>query len=101
MTHDTWSRGDVPAHHTTDDEATGEGERGYVEHLSARKLSVAERLVVAGALVLLGFAGLTAHLGSPESQTTATAGAAPAAVSESFSSSDSCREYSPYPDREC
>ena len=88
-------------HLKKDDEATSDGERDYVEHLCARKLSVTERLVVAGALVLLGFAGLTVHLGSLKSPSAATAIAAPAAVPETFDSSDYCREYSPYPDRDC
>jgi hypothetical protein len=102
MTHDdSWSRIDAAAHHTKGDEATGDGERDYAEHLRGRKLSLAERLVVAGALVLLGFAGLTAHLGSWEPPSAATAATAPAAVSESFDGSDYCREYSPYPDRNC
>jgi hypothetical protein len=102
MAHDDiWSRGDVAAHRPKDDEPTGDRERDYVEHVGARKLSVAERLVVAATLVLLGFAGLTAHLGSRGSPSVAAATAAPVAVAEPFDRSDYCREYSPYPGREC
>ena len=102
MTHDdNWSRGDVAAHHSKDDEPTGDRERNYAEHLSARKLSLAERMVVAGALVLLGFAGLTAHLGSAGSPSVAAATAVPASLYETIDSSEYCREHSPFPGREC
>ncbi|MBB4278610.1 hypothetical protein [Rhizobium mongolense] len=92
---------DMVAHHPTNAQAASEGERDYVEHLNAQKLSLGERLLVVGALVLLGVAGLTGHLNSSVSPEVTGAIAAPAPLASSHSSLDSCREYSPYAEKRC
>ncbi|KQV65234.1 hypothetical protein [Rhizobium sp. Root1220] len=100
-TDDTWTapRGDVVHHHATDDELDGMGEREYAEHVSAHRPSISERVIVLGALVLLGIAGFTAHMtGSIASGVdTATVGS----ISDSLPSVDYCREHSPYADKTC
>ncbi|APO71445.1 hypothetical protein IE4872_PD00916 (plasmid) [Rhizobium gallicum] len=92
---------DMVAHHPTNAQATSEGERDYVEHLNAQKLSLGERLLVVGALVLLGVAGLTGHLNSSVSPEVTGAIAAPATFASSHGSLDSCREYNPFAEKRC
>ena len=98
-----YRQGDVAVHHVSEGD-TGDGERDYAEHVSAQKLSKVERLVVVGALVLLGFAGLTGHLSSsmPDPLTTSSINS-PAAHAEGSHHREfgHCREYSPYADRSC
>ncbi|WP_244914999.1 hypothetical protein [Rhizobium sullae] len=95
------SRNDMVAHHAKHDEAAGEGELGYVQHLNAQKLTLGERMLVVGALVLLGVAGLTAHLSSSVSPEVTGAIAAPQPVTSPHNSLDHCREYSPYAEKSC
>jgi hypothetical protein len=89
------------AHRPSEREGASDGERDYVEHVRAQKLSILERFVVLGALVLLGVAGMTAHLGA--SMPSAVDPIATASVSGQTPHrvSDYCREYSPYAERAC
>jgi hypothetical protein len=102
MTHDdTWNvaRSDMVQHHATDEELNGMGEREYAEHVSAHRPSASERFVVVVALLLLGIAGLTVHLGGsmPTGVDTETV----SSISQSLPARDFCREHSPYADQSC
>jgi hypothetical protein len=98
---DSWSaeRGDTVHHHATGEELSGMGEREYVEHVKANRLSVSERFIILGALLLLGVAGLTAHMNG--SMASAIDTSSVGAISESLPSLDYCREHSPYADKSC
>ena len=93
---------DTVAHHATGAEPLGEGERDYVEHVKSQKLSGFERLVVVGALVLLGAVGLTGHFQTPVTdQMTTSAIAAPVSDATPHHHQGLCREYSPYAEKNC
>jgi hypothetical protein len=95
-------RQDMVTHHIRDDRIAGEGERGYAEHVSSQKLSAFERFIVIGALVLLSFAGVAAHIGGNTDPMTTSAIASPAAAGEpQHDTYGHCREHSPYPDKSC
>ena len=94
--------GNLVHRHTADGQTGSEAEYEYVEHarhIGANRLSLGEKLVVFGALILLGIAALTVHLGGPLASPidTQTVGA----ISESLPAVDFCREHSPYPDKSC
>jgi hypothetical protein len=110
MTHsETWTSGhrDMVHQHVKEDVGNGDAERDYADHVSAQKLSVLERVVVVGALVLLSFIGFTA----PSAQTNATDPMTTSAIEEPTPPGDSlvshhqryghCRETSPYADKVC
>ncbi len=101
---ETWNSAhcDIVPHHAAENEMVGDGERSYVEHVRAQKLTVSERFVVLGALVLLGVAGLTAHFGMPTMVEPAVAASEiTGSVDEQHPVVDYCREYSPYAERDC
>lgn len=106
---ETWTSGhqDMVHQPVKEDVSYGEAERDYADHVSAQKLSVLERVVVVGALVLLSFVGFTA----PSAQTSATDPMTTSAIEEQAPPGDSlvphhqryghCRETSPYADKVC
>lgn len=73
-------RQDMVTLHVKEDETAGLGERDYVDHVSAQKLSAFERIVVVGALVLLSFAGFAAYSSGNTDPMTTSAIAAPPAI---------------------
>lgn len=87
------------AHHIKESEAAGEGERDYVEHVSAQRLSGFERIVVVGALVLLSLAGFTAYSDDRDPLTTSAITATQTEPEHPVY--DNCREHSPYPEKSC
>jgi hypothetical protein len=93
------ARGDTVQHHNTDEELNGMGEREYAEHVSAHRPSVSERFIVVGTLLLLGAAGLTAHMGG--SMASAVDTETVSSIEQSLPSLDYCREHSPYADKSC
>ena len=105
---ETWTPGhqDMVHQHVKEDVSYGAAERDYADHVSAQKLSILERIVVVGALVLLSFVGFTA---SPTQTTTDPM--TTSAIEEPTPPGDSlvsrhqryghCRETSPYADKVC
>ena len=89
------------AHHIKESEAAGEGERDYVEHVSAQRLSGFERIVVVAALVLLSFAGFTAYSDDKDPITTSAISAPATQAEPEHPAYDNCREHSPYPEKSC
>ena len=92
------------AHRPLEREGAGNGERDYVEHVRAQKLSISERIVVLGALVLLGIAGMTAHVGGAMPlgvDPAATASITTTTTTTPHPASEFCRDYSPYAERSC
>jgi hypothetical protein len=98
---DSWSaeRGDTVHHHATEEELSGMGEQDYVEHIKANRPSMSERFIIVGALVLLGVAGLAAHMNGSMASTVDLNPVG--SVSEPLPSLDYCREHSPYADKSC
>jgi hypothetical protein len=98
---DSWSaeRGDTVHHHETGEELNGMGERDYVEHIKANRPSLSERFIIIGALLLLGVAGLTAHMNGSMASGVDTSPVG--SVSETIPSLEYCREHSPYADQSC
>lgn len=94
--------GGMAVHRLSEAEA-GDGERNYAEHISAQKLTTTERLVVIGALVLLGFAGVSGHFTAPitDPLTTSAISASGPTSQENHHRLGHCREYSPYADKSC
>jgi hypothetical protein len=82
-------------------EGASDGERSYVEHVHAQKLSISERIVVLGALVLLGVAGMSAHFGASMPSVIDPIATASVSGTTPHHVSDRCREYSPYAERAC
>jgi hypothetical protein len=98
---DAWNavRGDVVQHHATDEELNSTGEREYAEHVNAHRPSVSERFIVVGTLLILGIAGLLAHMGGSMASGVDTETVS--SISRSLPSLDYCREHSPYADKSC
>jgi hypothetical protein len=98
---DSWSaeRGDTVHHHATGEELNGMGERDYVEKIKANRPSLSERLIIVAALLLLGVAGLTAHMNGTMASGVDLSSVG--SVSEPLPSLDYCREHSPYADKSC
>jgi len=95
-------RQDMVTLHAKEDETAGVGERDYVEHVRAQKLSAFERVVVVGALVLLSFAGFAAYSSGNTDPMTTSAIAAPADDSTPHHPAyGHCRDSSPYAERVC
>ena len=95
-------RQDMVTLHAKEDETAGLGERDYVEHVRAQKLSAFERIVVVGALVLLSFAGFAAYSSSNTDPMTTSAIAAPAGDNTPHHQPyGHCRDSSPYAERVC
>jgi hypothetical protein len=89
------------AHRIKESAAAGDGERDYVEHVSAQRLSGVERLVVVVALILLGFAGFTAYSDDKDPITTSAIGTPAVQTEPAHPAYDYCREHSPYPEKSC
>lgn len=97
---------DMVAHASIVAEPLGDGERDYAEHVRSQRLSGSDRLIVLGAVVLLGLAAFAGHFTTPVTDqittsaiaTPAAADPAPAAHHHRF---DFCREYSPYAEKSC
>ncbi|MGO7976016.1 hypothetical protein ACC705_34135, partial [Rhizobium ruizarguesonis] len=80
----------------------GLGERDYVDHVSAQKLSAFERTVVVVALVLLSFAGFAAYSSGNTDPMTTSAMAAPAGGNTPpHPAYGHCCDSSPYAERVC
>lgn len=95
-------RQDIVTHHVKEDETAGVGERDYVEHVSAQKLSTFERFVVVGALVLLSFAGFAAYsAGNTDPMTTSAIAATSGDSTPQHPAYGHCRDSSPYAERVC
>lgn len=95
-------RQDMVTLHAKEDETAGLGERDYVEHVSAQKLSTFERIVVVGALVLLSFAGVTAYSsGNTDPMTTSAIAATSGDNTPHHPPYGHCRDSSPYAERVC
>ncbi|RUM27208.1 hypothetical protein EFQ99_03165 [Rhizobium vallis] len=88
--------------HAKEDETIGLGERDYVDHVSAQKLSGFERIVVVGALVVLSFAGFAAYSsGNTDPMTTSAITATSGDSAPHHPAYGHCRESSPYAERVC
>ncbi len=98
---DSWSadRGDTVHHHATNEESDRMGEREYQEHIKANRPSASERFIIVGALLVLGAAGLTAHMGG--SVASAVDRSPVGSIVESSLTLDYCREHSPYAEKSC
>ena len=95
-------RQDMVTLHAKEDETAGLGERDYVEHVRAQKLSAFERIVVVGALVLLSFAGFAAYSSGNTDPMMTSAIAAPAGDNmPQHPAYGHCRDSSPYAERVC
>lgn len=95
-------RQDMVTLHVKEDETAGLGERDYVEHLSAQKLSGFERVVVVAALALLSFVGFAAYSSSETDPVTTSAITATSGDSTPHHQPyGHCRDSSPYAERVC
>lgn len=95
-------RQDMVTLHVKEDETGGVGERDYVEHVSAQKLSGVERVVVVAALALLSFVGFAAYSSNEtDPVTTSAIAAAPGDNAPHHQPYGHCRESSPYAERVC
>ena len=95
-------RQDMVTLHAKEDETTGLGERDYVDHVSAQKLSPFERIVVVGSLVLLSFAGFAAYSsGGTDPMTTSAIAATSDDNTPHHPAYGHCRDSSPYAERVC
>ena len=95
-------RQDMVTLHAKENETIGLGERNYVEHVSAQKLSGFERLVVVGALVVLSFAGFAAYSsGDTDPMTTSAIAATSGDSTPHHQPYGHCRDSSPYAERVC
>ncbi|PDS81099.1 hypothetical protein CO667_00115 [Rhizobium sp. L43] len=95
-------RQDMVTFHVKEDETAGVGERDYVEHVSAQKLSGFERVVVVAALALLSFVGFAAYSSNETDPVTTSAIAATSGDSAPHHQPyGHCRESSPYAERVC
>ncbi|MBB3137431.1 hypothetical protein FHS26_005193 [Rhizobium pisi] len=95
-------RQDMVTLHVKEDETSGLGERDYVEHVSAQKLSGFERIVVVGALLVLSFAGFAAYSsGNTDPMTTSAIAATSGDNTPHHQTYGHCRDSSPYAERVC
>ncbi|MBB4292331.1 hypothetical protein GGE16_004407 [Rhizobium leguminosarum] len=95
-------RQDMVTLHVKEDETAGLGERDYVEHVTAQKLSGFERVVVVAALALLSFVGFAAYSSSETDPVTTSAIAATSGDNTPHHQPyGHCRESSPYAERVC
>ncbi|MBX5138311.1 hypothetical protein HJB79_05755 [Rhizobium lentis] len=94
-------RQDMVTLHVKEDESLGPGERDYVEHVSAQKLSGFERIVVVAALVVLSFVGFAAYSSSVTDPVTTSAIAATPGDTPHHQPYGHCRDSSPYAERVC
>ncbi|SCB59226.1 hypothetical protein GA0061105_106272 [Rhizobium aethiopicum] len=95
-------RQDMVTLHVKEDETAGAGEREYVEHVSAQKLSGFERIVVVAALVVLSFVGFAAYSSSEtDPMTTSAIAATPGDNGPHHQPYGHCRDSSPYAERVC
>ncbi len=95
-------RRDMVTLHVKEDETAGPGERDYVEHVSAQKLSGFERIIVVAALVVLSFAGFAAYSsGDTDPMTTSAIAATSGDSAPHHQPYGHCRDSSPYAERVC
>ncbi|MBX4996941.1 hypothetical protein [Rhizobium lentis] len=88
--------------HVKEDETAGSGERDYVDHVTAQKLSGFERIVVVAALVVLSFAGFAAYsTGNTDPITTSAIAAGAGDNAPHQQPYGHCRDSSPYAERVC